>query len=174
MLSDEEKKIILDFFKKGYTLEEFVNIYPVGFEKLKDYPRKIITDAIKEKNAEDIDYAFSLANIIHSNIELNVQEICSLLLMSGHSHHEDLANWLRDEAPKDVMAIDALYQASFLQLDYLKEDDFFELARKCLHALRAIGTPESIEKIKAIFKEAKNETIRSYALRQLEKLEITP
>ena len=81
-----------------------------------------------------------------------------------HHNHEDLAFLLeRKHSPK---LINRVYDLAIMELDYMKEDEFFNIARKCTYALGYTNTPKAKEKLELLVKN-ENELIREYAIKQL-------
>ncbi|CDG89183.1 HEAT repeat domain-containing protein [Xenorhabdus bovienii] len=67
-----------------------------------------------------------------------------------------------------LFSVDALYQVSNFELDYLDFDDSYALAVKCIWGLGDIGTPEALEKLK-ILSISDNEIIKENAINQLKR-----
>ncbi len=55
---------------------------------------------------------------------------------------------------------------------YTKEDEFFNIARKCAYALGYTNTPKAKEKLE-LLAQNENELIREYAIKQLNRHDFT-
>ena len=87
-----------------------------------------------------------------------------------HHKHEDLAFLLeKKHSPK---LINCVYDLAVMELDYKKEDEFFNIARKCTYALGYTNTPKAKEKLELLAKN-ENELIREYAIKQLNRHDFT-
>ena len=87
-----------------------------------------------------------------------------------HHKHEDLAFLLeKKHSPK---LINRVYDLAVMELDYTKEDEFFNIARKCTYALGYTNTPKAKEKLELLAKN-ENELIREYAIKQLNRHDFT-
>ena len=78
----------------------------------------------------------------------DVVDACARLLQQDHHDHEDLIRFL--QRAEDPYAIPFLRQAVLLKprLSYLDYDDYGSYYKKCLWALQAIGTTESVAVIR--------------------------
>ena len=65
-----------------------------------------------------------------------------------------------------------MYDLAVMELDYKKEDEFFNIARKCAYALGYTNTPKAKEKLELLAKN-ENELIREYAIKQLNRHDFT-
>ena len=87
-----------------------------------------------------------------------------------HYQHEDLAFLLeKKHSPK---LINHVYDLAVMELDYKKEDEFFNIARKCTYALGYTNTPKAKEKLE-LLAQNENELIREYAIKQLNRHDFT-
>ena len=87
-----------------------------------------------------------------------------------HCQHEDLAFLLeKKHSPK---LINRVYDLAVMELNYMKEDEFFNIARKCTYALGYTNTPKAKEKLELLAKN-ENELIREYAIKQLNRHDFT-
>jgi len=96
--------------------------------------------------------------------------VISFTVDKKHHKHEDLAFLLeRKHSPK---LINRVYDLAVMELDYKKEDEFFNIARKCTYALGYTNTPKAKEKLELLAKN-ENELIREYAIKQLNRNDFT-
>jgi hypothetical protein len=91
------------------------------------------------------------------------------LLDEQHEEHEDIIRFLQDHP--DPQNVPFLRQAIALKprLAYLEYDDYGSYYKKCLWALKAIGTPEAI----AVIQEctaSDNAALKEQALYRLSKM----
>ena len=150
-------------------------------EKFKNEPRKVIKflrDEQKKVIGNDlvhiIEILTSLILIIIEDYYLEDDSFNELLIKleydKRHRKHEDLAFLLeRKHSPK---LINRVYDLAVMELDYTKEDEFFNIARKCTYALGYTNTPKAKEKLELLAKN-ENELIREYAIKQLNRHDFT-
>ena len=86
---------------------------------------------------------------------------------SWHFKHEDIVSTL--DYLGDNRSVEALYAAALAKFDYLNFDEAYALAVKAIYALRNIGSPEAIEKLK-ILSESNNEVIAHNATKRLKEI----
>ena len=150
-------------------------------EKFKNEPQKVIKflrDEQKKVIGNDlvhiIEILTSLILIIIEDYYLEDDSFNELLIEfiydKKHHNHEDLAFLLeRKHSPK---LINRVYDLAIMELDYMKEDEFFNIARKCTYALGYTNTPKAKEKLELLAKN-ENELIREYAIKQLNRYDFT-
>ena len=144
-------------------------------EKFRNEPQKVIK-FLRDEQKKDIDndtkyiieILTSLILIIIEDYYLEDDSFNELLIEfiydKKHHNHEDLAFLLeRKHSPK---LINRVYDLAIMELDYMKEDEFFNIARKCTYALGYTNTPKAKEKLELLAKN-ENELIREYAIKQL-------
>ena len=144
-------------------------------EKFKNEPQKVIKflrDEQKKVIGNDlvhiIEILTSLILIIIEDYYLEDDSFNELLIEfiydKKHHKHEDLAFLLeKKHSPK---LINRVYDLAVMELNYMKEDEFFNIARKCTYALGYTNTPKAKEKLELLAKN-ENELIREYAIKQL-------
>ena len=150
-------------------------------EKFKNEPQKVIKflqDEQKKVIGNDlvhiIEILTSLILIIIEDYYLEDDSFNELLIEfiydKKHRKHEDLAFLLeKKHSPK---LINRVYDLAVMELDYTKEDEFFNIARKCTYALGYTNTPKAKEKLELLAKN-ENELIREYAIKQLNRYDFT-
>ena len=170
---------------KKMTIEEREMILNLSYqelkEKFKNEPRKVIKflqDEQKKDIGNDTEYIIekliTLIIIIIEDYYLEDDSFNELLIELAcdkrHRKHEDLAFLLeRKHSPK---LINHVYDLAVMELDYTKEDEFFNIARKCTYALGYTNTPKAKEKLELLAKN-ENELIREYAIKQLNRHDFT-
>ena len=162
-MTTEEREMILNL-----SYEELI-------EKFKNEPQKVIKflrDEQKKVIGNDlvhiIEILTSLILIIIEDYYLEDDSFNELLIEfiydKKHHKHEDLAFLLeKKHSPK---LINRVYDLAVMKLNYMKEDEFFNIARKCTYALGYTNTPKAKEKLELLAKN-ENELIREYAIKQL-------
>ncbi|QYR68923.1 HEAT repeat domain-containing protein [Fusobacterium animalis] len=96
--------------------------------------------------------------------------LCKLSKDKNHYQHENIALILEwKHSPK---LINCTYELAIAKFDYMKEDEFFNIARKCTYALGYTNTPKAKEKLELLAKN-ENELIREYAIKQLNRHDFT-
>ncbi|MBD2785034.1 HEAT repeat domain-containing protein [Xenorhabdus sp. DI] len=121
--------------------------------------------SILNKDADAIDLFLYFGAVIGYNYSC-ISLLNKLILMQWHYKHEDLAMILQHY--KHPSSVDALYQVSGFELEYLDFDDSYALAVKCIWGLGDIGTPEAFEKLK-VLSESDNEVVRENSINQLKR-----
>ena len=150
-------------------------------EKFKNEPQVLIK-FLREEQKKDIgndtkyiiEILITLIMIIIEDYYLEDDSFNELLIEfiydKKHHNHEDLAFLLeRKHSPK---LINRVYDLAIMELDYMKEDEFFNIARKCTYALGYTNTPKAKEKLELLAKN-ENELIREYAIKQLNRYDFT-
>ena len=153
--------------------------YQELIEKFKNEPQKVIK-FLQDEQKKDID----------NNTEYIIEKLITLIIIEDyyleddsfnelliefiydkkHYNHEDLVFLLeRKHSPK---LINRVYDLAVMELDYKKEDEFFNIARKCTYALGYTNTPKAKEKLELLAKN-ENELIREYAIKQLNRHDFT-
>jgi len=155
--------------------------YEELIEKFKNEPQKVIKFLHEEQKKEvgnDTEYIIekliTLFMIIIRDYYLEDDSFNELLIELAsdkrHRQHEDLAFLLeKKHSPK---LINCVYDLAVMELDYTKEDEFFNIARKCTYALGYTNTPKAKEKLELLAKN-ENELIREYAIKQLNRHDFT-
>ena len=150
-------------------------------EKFRNEPQVLIKFLREERKKDDklksiriIDKLISLIMIIIEDYYLEDDSFNELLIEfiydKKHYNHEDLAFLLeKKHSPK---LINRVYDLAVMELDYTKEDEFFNIARKCTYALGYTNTPKAKEKLELLAKN-ENELIREYAIKQLNRHDFT-
>jgi HEAT repeat protein len=120
-------------------------------------------NAIEAKDAEQVDIA--LDKCFGSNFSREyIPALIELLGKTWHYRHEDIVSVLQQL--KDSRAVDALYEETHSEYEYLNYDDCYGLARKCTWALADIGTPEAKAKLQQLAQES-NQLVAEYAQKRL-------
>ena len=150
-------------------------------EKFKNEPQVLIK-FLREEQKKDIgndtkyiiEILITLIMIIIEDYYLEDDSFNELLIELAydkrHHQHEDLAFLLeKKHSPK---LINCVYDLAVMELNYMKEDEFFNIARKCTYALGYTNTPKAKEKLELLAKN-ENELIREYAIKQLNRYDFT-
>ena len=168
-MTTEEREIILNL-----SYEELI-------EKFKNEPRKVIKflqDEQKKDVSNDTKYIIeiliTLIMIIIRDYYLEDDSFNEFLIKLAcdkrHYQHEDLVFLLeKKHSPK---LINRVYDLAVMEFDYKKEDEFFNIARKCTYALGYTNTPKAKEKLELLAKN-ENELIKEYAIKQLNRHDFT-
>ncbi|MDE9483990.1 HEAT repeat domain-containing protein [Xenorhabdus bovienii] len=166
MSSDElenKKELIESFMSISVDKEIFIKKYIDCFGKINIcYDLEL---SISKKDADAIDLFLYFGAVIDYDYSC-ISILNELILTQWHYKHEDLAIMLKHY--KHPSSVDALYQVSNFELEYLDFDDSYALAVKCIWGLGDIGTPKAFEKLK-ILSESDNQIIRDNAINQLKR-----
>ena len=168
-MTTEEREMILNL-----SYEELI-------EKFKNEPRKVIKFLQDEQKKDIGNDLVHIIEILTSLILIIIEDyyleddsfnefLIELAYDKRHRQHEDLAFLLeKKHSPK---LINRVYNLAVMELDYKKEDEFFNIARKCTYALGYTNTPKAKEKLELLAKN-ENELIREYAIKQLNRHDFT-
>ncbi|WP_335972173.1 HEAT repeat domain-containing protein, partial [Fusobacterium polymorphum] len=128
-------------------------------EKFRNEPQvliKFLQDEQKKNIDNDTEYIIekliTLIMIIIEDYYLEDDSFNEFLIELAYDkryrQHEDLAFLLeRKHSPK---LINCVYDLAVMELDYMKEDEFFNIARKCTYALGYTNTPKAKEKLELL------------------------
>ncbi len=124
---------------------------------------RFLAEAADSRSEQDIESMLAICCSYGALSTEAVPLLCRLLTADYHGRHEDVARYLQDlRAPRSV---DALYEACFLDLPYFF-DDGDALARKCIWALSAVGTPEAVAALRRLTRHPR-ESVVGYAQKRL-------
>ena len=168
-MTTEEREMILNLSYQELK-EKFKNEPQKVIKFLRDEQKKVIGNDL----VHIIEILTSLILIIIEDYYLEDNSFNEFLIELAydkrHRQHEDLAFLLeKKHSPK---LINCVYDLAVMELDYTKEDEFFNIARKCTYALGYTNTPKAKEKLELLAKN-ENELIREYAIKQLNRHDFT-
>ncbi|KAF2507955.1 hypothetical protein EYY60_18585 [Flavobacterium zhairuonense] len=92
--------------------------------------------------------------------------LCELAVENWHFKHEDIVLTLKETADPNI--VDFLYNAIFLNLEYLEYDETYQLARKCIKAIASINNFNSLSKLQNLSNN-ENKIISRYARKELDR-----
>jgi hypothetical protein len=160
-VTEHQKELVVQLMRKTISNEQFAKEFDCSSSNIKD----LLEVAYQEENADDVDYllflvfSFNLVTADYSDL------LCRLMDAEWHYKHEDIASLFQQN--RFHQGVDYLYNAALTQHEYLDFDEAFALAVKCIWALGAINTPDSIRKLE-LLTESENEVIRNNAVYQLD------
>lgn len=133
--------MIYQWFLNKVALCTNNNYSQMRFLRNKEKTINILKKNIKEKDAKGLD--LTLVKLFHLGVDKDFTEILlNLLEEDWHLQEENIVELLG--IIKDPRSIDKLYELAINIPDY---DDMRALAKKCMWALSAIGTPNAKEKL---------------------------
>ncbi|MGL5152765.1 MAG: HEAT repeat domain-containing protein [Clostridium sp.] len=162
-MNNVERKLITELNFNKITQNEFIKKFPVDIKNNPMYIKELLFTAYDEKNADDVFFLLELAYEFDLIKENYVDILCELLDSKWNYSHEDIARRLQEL--KSEKAIEVLYKTALTKFEYLKHDNSYSLARKCMWALGDIGTDKAIEKLK-LLANSEDEELREYAIEQ--------
>jgi hypothetical protein len=167
-MTDAQIETALRFFRHEVSDRELFAALGCNFREKPGETISLLQQVFEERSADGVEMALCLVSHFASFTEC-VPLLCDLLLSDFHFRHEDIIRHLQDAA--DPYAIPFLQKAIALKPDlhYMDYDDYGSYYKKCLWALRAIDTPESIAAIRE-FAAAGNPLIRREAEYRLSKI----
>lgn len=154
------------FYKGLLNRQDYFDNYwkkfpPGRLFRFKAETLSLLKDSFSNKDTKGL--SNTLAVIYRDGADNDFTDILlSLLDEKWHTSEEDIVSVL--EIIKDPRSIDKLYEVAINVPDY---DDMRALAKKCMWALSAINTPESIQKLK-LLQGSDDQIIRENAIFQLE------
>lgn len=128
--------------------DEFIETYFEGKAPAEHRVMELLQEGISKRDAEAIEEAVVLLFVCDVDLRAFTAPCCELLSADWHYKHEDIAQLLAEA--KDPASVDCLYGAANSQLAYLDYDDTYQLARKCIKALSAIGNEAAVDKLRAL------------------------
>mgnify|MGYP001767806528 CR=1 FL=1 len=163
-MTKRERTLLIELMKREITPENFRKRFTVDVVKRPDFIRVLLEKTLEQKQANDVEYLLTAIFYFKLFLEEYVDVLCKLMNEHWHVSHENIASiFQKTKSPK---TIDCLYKAALTQFKYLKFDEAFALAVKCIWALGDINTSESREKLKLLSKSG-NEIIKNNAIQQL-------
>lgn len=118
--------------------------------------RAELSEAVARRESDMVEAALTHTLALRCPLSAYFDLACGLLIEDWHISHEWLIGEFQDA--EDPRAIPFLQQAIDLKprLQYLDYDDYGSYYKKCLWALKAIGTPEAI----SVIRDCANSEIR--------------
>jgi hypothetical protein len=169
MITEIEKKLILDLATGRISKEAFFKEYPVDLSTNVNYALALFENAHKEKDNDLLEYALLLNGYVDitKNRNTYIEIWRQLLREEWHTQHEhlvDILSYYKD--PKDI---DLFYEIALTKFDYRDYDDSESLAVKCIWTLGNIGTEGAKVKLELLAK-SDNKIIKDNAVQQLKRL----
>lgn len=165
-LNEQQHRLIMSFLRKEIGRAEFMRKFPLREDDLGRIALDVLTSALASKDESDVNYGMYLGFSLGFSVE-HAETLTRLLAEDWHSKHEDIASTLQELRWQG--AVDVLYRTALKSYDYLSYDDSYALGVKCIWALGDIGTPEALDKLRAISREG-NRVLRANARKQLIRL----
>ncbi len=118
--------------------------------------QEALEKAIRERNEEDVADLLLLAAV--DGLDASYTELLGALLKSDfHGEHEEVVTALEEVG--DPESVEVLHETARRIPNW---DDFRSLAKKCILALKAIGTEEAIRRLRDL-SECEDAIIREFA-----------
>jgi hypothetical protein len=134
-------------------------------ERVGDDAYNLLRTSADRLSADEIEALLILAPDLTASTE-GIAILNHLILLHNHQRHEDIARLLqRGQDPSSVHNVSAAIEQKF---DYLAWDEDRALARKCMWALRAIGTAEAWSEIER-YSRGNDPVIAEWAKEQLDR-----
>jgi hypothetical protein len=162
-MTPEERQLVIDLALGRISEDDFLMRFPANPRKQPAYVKQALEDADRSRDAVDAECAMLLG--FRFGFPPDTGDIlCKLLQADWHMQHENIASAL--QKLKDPQCVEALYETALKQFAYLDYDESYALAVKCIWALKAIDTPEAIEKLE-LLAQSDNPIISKNARRRL-------
>ncbi|MDJ0368062.1 HEAT repeat domain-containing protein [Hymenobacter sp. H14-R3] len=164
-INEQERALIIKLLSNKITQQEFEKLYPVPITKA--YVLECLNEAVE---LEDDDKLWPAMVLAYDGADTDFLPILEgLLVAEWHTSHENIALIL--QRLKSTTSVQCLFKAATMHFTYLEEDEFFDLARKCLWALGSINNEEAREMIKSLA-NSDNEVIREHAQEQIQRIKL--
>lgn len=134
------------------TDEEFLKLFPCTQGNVEDFIDDILKNAHSSKDLKEVEYALYIG--FHFGFTSKHEDILIHLLGDDfHYKHDDVVRALVKIKAKSDDAVNALYNCTLSEFDYLaddREDANYMLAWNCIYALAKIGSKYAAEKLKLL------------------------
>lgn len=138
VLYSEYLSVYHDMWNRYKSLQEI----QYGERRYKESIIPLFFRAIKDKDVQMLQFGIAAAS--HDGVDTDYTEVFKkIILEQWHEEHEDIVSIVNLYLRDDVFT-DALWEIAMKPKIYRKYDDELESTlRKCVHALKAIGTPKA-------------------------------
>jgi len=162
-VSPEKQQLILDLLLDRLSEQDFYSRYPTSQSEVSTSGATMLRRALEEEDRVAVEFGLYLGHRFGITPEY-LDTLENLAAAPWHERHEDVvAGLAKLRSPSSATA---LRDAALLRPAYLSYDDAFSLARKAIHALKSIQTPEALEKLGEILRQAPS-PISDYAKKAL-------
>jgi hypothetical protein len=145
VVSEREKKLVIELLLHRMSEDQFLRDFPLGSEAAASAAGlAMLREAVRTSDPVGVEFGLYLGHRFGISADY-LDVLCELATANWHQRHEDVVAALGKL--KSPMSVDALYNAALLRHPYREYDDSESLGVKATWALRAIETPESIEKL---------------------------
>jgi len=138
-----QSQAILELCTEKLTKPDFLKTYGIEDAKVPEEVSSLLRQAAANHNGDFVEFALLLGFSISMPADI-LELIHELILEDWHMQHEDMISIMQKKA--SPTSITFLQHAIRMKpkLNYLDYDDYGAYFKKCLWALRAIGTPQAI------------------------------
>ncbi len=166
-MNNEEKNLCKQLYLQKISYDFFLEKYPS--QVTDQYLLNELKSICLNQDAEGLGYILLLA--AHHGYTDELGKALSETLIEGwHREHEDIARVMQFRTPVPD-AIVYLSKAIEIKFDYLfEQDDYYPFVRKCLNAIRSIGTKNAQNALKEIVVRTRDQEIKRLAEYQLAKM----
>ncbi len=144
--------------------DEFIEAYFDGKPPAESQVMELLREGISKRDADAIEEAVVLLYVCDFDLRAFAAPCRELLSADWHYKHEDIAQLLGEI--KDPASVDCLYEAATREYAYLDYDDTYQLARKCIKALSAIGSEAAVVRLRELSLQD-NAMVAEYARKEL-------
>ena len=161
MTIEYNENLIQKLLSEEIDISTFVNQYEPTRGAVSTFIINLMGKAIFNKNKDTIELLLIAAD--EDGLNTNYTSIlCRLLKMDWLLCYESIVMSLDEIADPD--SIQTLYEVA---LRTIPQDENSAFAKKCVWALKSIGTEESIKKIKLLFNETDSEILKEHIILNL-------
>lgn len=162
----EEKNLCRQLYLQKMPYADFLQIYPtITEEYLLDE-----LNGVSESHDAEVLRNILLIGSYHGYTNEIGRVLSAFLTEDWHKEHEDIARVIQFRTPVPE-AINNLSRAVSLRFNYLfEQDDYYPFVRKCLNAIRSIGSEEARTALETIIYETTDLEIKQLAEGQLAKM----
>lgn len=162
-MNEYERSLIIRHMKQELSNEELLELFTTNIEENTEYFDEILNETCIEKNGNDLGLLCYIGFLFDLFEERHLHVLNKIIVEHWHYMHENIAGLL--QYFKSSSSIDNLYQTIFTKFEYLKYNNSYVLARKCMWALGDIATDQAIEKLELIYNSGDKE-LKRYAIEQ--------
>lgn len=166
MFTQIERDLILDYALERVSDEEFVRRFPHSLDQPDELVQRLLTLCLHGDESEDVELVMLLGFALDVFDESFAPLLAELLLTDHHSRHEDVAKELQ------MLRVPSTLNALVKRCETVPPwpatiDDGAAVFRKCVWAIRSIGTEEAWNALGTLT-ESEFESVRQYAQEHLD------
>ncbi|MEX0876996.1 MAG: hypothetical protein WD114_06015 [Phycisphaerales bacterium] len=161
-----EEQLILDYAVKRISKEDFVHRFPRSLDTPHELVRCLLAPCVHGGEPKDVELVMLLGFVLEVFDESFAPLLAELLLADHHNRHEDIAKEL--QTLRVPSTLDALVKRCETVPPWpATVDGGAAVFRKCVWAIRRIGTEEAWHALK-LLTQSEFESVSQYAQKHLD------